>query len=83
MDGAGAAGSAPAAPAVRGLNESQAEAVLADPAQPLCISLPPVSQWFPESGLENKLPDAYWAKFAPTPHCVLRQPNAQISLSSL
>ena len=37
MDGAGAAGSAPAAPAVRGLNESQAEAVLADPAQPLCI----------------------------------------------
>ncbi len=52
-------------------------------AQPLCVSLPPISEWCPESGLENKLPDAYWAKFAPTPHCVLRQPNSQISLSSL
>ena len=39
MDGAAPApgGAAPAAPEVRGLNESQAEAVLADPAQPLCI----------------------------------------------
>lgn len=60
-------------------------------AQPLQISLPPVSEWgsldgvsdAPAEGLVNKLPEKYWQKHAPTPHCVLRQSNAQISLSSL
>jgi peptide-methionine (S)-S-oxide reductase len=52
-------------------------------AQPLQISLPSVTQYAPESGLENKLPEKYWTKHAPTPHCVLRQSNEQISLSAL
>merc|ERR1711871_397107 len=57
-------------------------------AQPLQVSLPPVSEWGslsgvpnpPEGGLVNKLPEKYWEQHAPTPHCVLRQPNAQINL---
>jgi peptide-methionine (S)-S-oxide reductase len=52
-------------------------------AQPLEISMPPVTTYAPDSGLENKLPEKYWDKHAPTPHCVLRVSNEQISLSSL
>ena len=46
-------------------------------AQPLSISLPAVE------GVKFLLPETYWEKHAPTPHCVLRQSNEQISLSSL
>jgi len=52
-------------------------------AQPLQISLPPISSYAPNCGLTNILPEKYWNKHAPTPHCVLRQSNEQISLSSL
>ena len=45
--------------------------------------MPPVTTYAPDSGLENKLPEKYWDKHAPTPHCVLRVSNEQISLSSL
>jgi peptide-methionine (S)-S-oxide reductase len=46
-------------------------------AQPLEISLPPIE------GTQPLLPEKYWEKHAPTQHCVLRQSNKQISLSSL
>ena len=46
-------------------------------AQPLQISLPPVT------GATALLPEKFWSIHAPTPHCVLRQPNDQIKLSSL
>jgi len=49
-------------------------------AQPQCVSLPPFSEWTP-AGLENhapKLPEAFWTKHAPKPHCVIRAPNPQI-----
>jgi peptide-methionine (S)-S-oxide reductase len=49
-------------------------------AQPQCVSLPPFESWMPQ-GLEHhapKLPEAFWKKHAPTPHCVIRSPNGQI-----
>lgn len=49
-------------------------------AQPQCVSLPPFEQWAPP-GLEHhapKLPEAFWKKHGPTPHCVIRSPNAPI-----
>ena len=49
-------------------------------AQPQQISLPPFQEWAP-SGLEHhapKLPEAFWSKYAPKPHCVIRSPHAQI-----
>lgn len=47
-------------------------------AQPQCVSLPPFSEWAP-AGLEAhapKLPEAFWTKHAPKPHCVIRAPHA-------
>jgi len=52
-------------------------------AQPTQVSLPGVDKWGPKTGQKNFLPATYWAKHAPTPHCVLRVPDAQIKLSSL
>eukprot|EP00928_Gymnodinium_smaydae_P028879 TRINITY_DN21904_c0_g2_i1.p2 TRINITY_DN21904_c0_g2~~TRINITY_DN21904_c0_g2_i1.p2 ORF type:complete len:258 (+),score=53.12 TRINITY_DN21904_c0_g2_i1:81-854(+) len=49
-------------------------------AQPQCVSLPPYSEWAPK-GLEHhapKLPEAFWKKHAPSPHCVVRAPTAPI-----
>jgi len=49
-------------------------------AMPRQVSLPPFESWAP-SGLAHhapKLTDAFWAKHAPSPHCVIRSPNAPI-----
>lgn len=49
-------------------------------AQPQCVSLPQFSKWCPE-GLEHhapKLPEAFWTKHGPTPHCVIKSPDAPI-----
>jgi peptide-methionine (S)-S-oxide reductase len=49
-------------------------------AQPLQVSLPPFETWAPK-GLEAhapKLPEAFWQKHAPTPHCVIRAPHGPI-----
>jgi len=46
-------------------------------AQPQCVSLPPFESWAP-AGLEHhapKIPEAFWKKHGPTPHCVIRSPN--------
>jgi peptide-methionine (S)-S-oxide reductase len=60
-------------------------------AQPQSVSLPPYEQWGPEAikempeGLQDlaaykpKLPEEFWAVNAPTPHCVLRVSNAQLT----
>jgi len=50
-------------------------------AQPRQVSLPPFDTWAP-AGLAHhapKLPEAFWDKHAPSPHCVIRSPNAPIS----
>jgi len=49
-------------------------------AQPQCVSLPPFEEWAPK-GLEHhapKLPEAFWAKHGPKPHCVIKSPNQPI-----
>jgi peptide-methionine (S)-S-oxide reductase len=51
-------------------------------AQPQVVSLPPFEQWAPASLKDThapKLPDAFWTKHGPTPHCVIRSPNAPIA----
>jgi len=51
-------------------------------AQPQCVSLPPFAKWCP-AGLEHhapKLPDSFWAEHSPTPHCVIRSPDAPFVL---
>mmetsp|Transcript_16892 Transcript_16892/g.32989 ORF Transcript_16892/g.32989 Transcript_16892/m.32989 type:complete len:246 (+) Transcript_16892:36-773(+) len=51
-------------------------------AEPQCKSLPPYEKWAPD-GLSGdhspKLPQGYWDKHAPKPHCVIREPNHQLS----
>ena len=49
-------------------------------AQPQCVSLPPFESWAPK-GLEHhapKLPEAFWAKHGPKPHCVINSPDEPI-----
>ncbi len=50
-------------------------------AKPQCVSLPPFESWAPEGMEEHapKLPPAFWDKYAPTPHCVIRSPHARIT----
>ena len=51
-------------------------------AQPQCVSLPPFESWAPKQLQEKhapKLPEAFWKKHGPTPHCVIRSPNAPIA----
>ena len=50
-------------------------------AEPLEISLPPFEQWAPVDFTAHfpKLPDEFWNMHAPTPHCVIRSPNAPIA----
>jgi len=53
-------------------------------AQPLVVSLPPFESWVPK-GLEHhapKLPESFWKKHGPTPHCVIRSPNEPINPAS-
>jgi len=50
-------------------------------AQPQQVSLPPFGEWCPEELKEvhaPKLPEAFWAKHGPKPHCVLNVPAAPI-----
>jgi len=50
-------------------------------AQPQVVSLPPFEQWAP-AGLEAhapKLPEAFWTKHGPKPHCVIRSPHEPIA----
>lgn len=50
-------------------------------AQPQVVSLPPFEEWCPEHLREKyapKLPEGFWQKHAPTPHCVIRSPNQPI-----
>mmetsp|Transcript_13074 Transcript_13074/g.15780 ORF Transcript_13074/g.15780 Transcript_13074/m.15780 type:complete len:324 (+) Transcript_13074:80-1051(+) len=49
-------------------------------AQPTQVSLPPFETWAPESvkHLTPKLTQDFWDKEAPSPHCVIRSPNAPI-----
>lgn len=49
-------------------------------AQPQCVSLPPFEEWAPP-GLEHhapKLPEAFWKRHGPKPHCVIRSPDEPI-----
>ena len=56
-------------------------------AVPLQVSLPPYTQWAP-AGLKYagdhapRLPEAFWEKHAPSPHCVIRSPNAPIDVAT-
>jgi len=53
-------------------------------AQPQEVDLPPFEGWMP-SGLEGhtpRLPESFWAVHAPSPHCVIRSPNAPIALDT-
>ena len=52
-------------------------------AQPQCVSLPAYESWVPAQFAGNleiapKLPEAFWKKHGPTPHCVIRSPNGPI-----
>merc|ERR1719197_126769 len=51
-------------------------------AQPMEVSLPPFEKWAPEDLLEKyqpKLPEEFWQKHGPTPHCVVRAANEPIT----
>jgi peptide-methionine (S)-S-oxide reductase len=51
-------------------------------AQPQVVSLPPFQSWAPKELQEKhapKLPEAFWKKHGPTPHCVIRSPNEPIA----
>ena len=55
-------------------------------AQPQCVSLPPYDEWCPPAFSPEqkakhapKLPEAFWAKHGPKPHCVIRAPHAPIA----
>merc|ERR1719213_882975 len=44
-------------------------------AQPQCVSLPPFEEWAPaelKEAYAPKLPEDFWAKHGPKPHCVIR-----------
>ena len=50
-------------------------------AQPQCVSLPAFESWCPKELQEKhapKLPEAFWTKHQPKPHCVIRSPHAPI-----
>lgn len=50
-------------------------------AQPQCVPLPPFEQWAPENLKEKHapmIPEEFWTKHAPTPHCVVRAKNEPI-----
>jgi len=50
-------------------------------ASPLGINLTPFESWGPADLIDKfqpKLGEDYWAKHAPSPHCVLREPHEQI-----
>eukprot|EP00511_Aplanochytrium_stocchinoi_P005929 CAMPEP_0204822614 /NCGR_PEP_ID=MMETSP1346-20131115/800_1 /ASSEMBLY_ACC=CAM_ASM_000771 /TAXON_ID=215587 /ORGANISM="Aplanochytrium stocchinoi, Strain GSBS06" /LENGTH=233 /DNA_ID=CAMNT_0051948929 /DNA_START=276 /DNA_END=977 /DNA_ORIENTATION=- len=49
-------------------------------AQPQGVQLENAERWLPEDlkgKYTPKLPEAFWEKHAPTPHCVLREPHEQ------
>lgn len=51
-------------------------------AQPQEVSLPAYEDWAPPELVEThrpKLPEEFWKKHGPTPHCVIKSPNEPIS----
>jgi len=51
-------------------------------AQPQCVSLPPFESWCPpelQAKHAPKLPEAFWKKHGPKPHCVIRSPHEPIA----
>ncbi len=51
-------------------------------AQPQVVSLPQFEEWAPAALKEAhapRLPEAFWARHGPTPHCVIRSPHAPIA----
>jgi len=58
-------------------------------AQPQEVSLPPYEEWVPADFTPEqkefhapKLPEEFWEEHGPTPHCVIRSPNAPIEWAS-
>jgi len=52
-------------------------------AQPQVVSLPPFEEWAPAELQEKhapKLPEAFWKKHGPKPHCVINSPDAPIEM---
>lgn len=47
-------------------------------AQPQVVSCPPSSEWSGVEGGSEKLPEAFWKQYAPSPHCVIKSPDAKI-----
>lgn len=49
-------------------------------AQPQCVDLPAFENWAPEALQAHapKLPEAFWKKHGPSPHCVVRASNEPI-----
>jgi peptide-methionine (S)-S-oxide reductase len=49
-------------------------------AQPQQVSLPPFEEWAPAALAHHapKLPEAFWSRHGPKPHCVIRSPNEPI-----
>lgn len=50
-------------------------------AQPQVVSLPPFTEWCPKDLMfkhQPRLPEEFWKKHGPTPHCVIRAPHEQI-----
>ncbi len=52
-------------------------------AQPQGVLLEPAAQWFPKDLLPAEAPKLsarFWEKYAPSPHCVLRDPNTPFAV---
>jgi peptide-methionine (S)-S-oxide reductase len=47
-------------------------------AEPTGVRLPPAETWLPAGATPPKLSQKYWDEHAPTPGCVLKQPDEQI-----
>ena len=50
-------------------------------AQPQVVALPPFEEWMPaelHAAHAPKLTQSFWDQHAPTPHCVIRSPDAPI-----
>lgn len=51
-------------------------------AQPQCVSLPAFESWCPSALADKycpKLPEPFWVKHGPKPHCVIRSPHDPIA----
>ena len=50
-------------------------------AQPQCVSLPAFDSWAPKELAHHapRIPEEFWSKHGPKPHCVIRSPNEPIA----